>query len=305
MSPVHHATDAPLAVAVVASPACELLIGLYAQEGAAGEKWLHLLGIPFETGRHDVRELVDDVARMEPLELRRHLVGAYVPAWHALVGERTLRAAARGDADARSRLLEHPRYYAGNARAALADLLPLSPAQTKRRLLDALRAAPPPATEAIERDAVRKRALGLAAEDLIDVAAGGYRYAREDEIDEVVLVPHLAARQWLLLCQHRRLRIICYPVVDEVEPELVAVGRALGDEKRVALLERLRAGDATLAELAETIGAAKSTTHHHLGLLRRAGLVALTGNARGYAYTLRAGGFAAAASAVRAFPGRS
>jgi DNA-binding IclR family transcriptional regulator len=64
-------------------------------------------------------------------------------------------------------------------------------------------------------------------------------------------------------------------------------------------------GDATLAELAETIGAAKSTTHHHLGLLRRAGLVALTGNARGYAYTLRAGGFAAAASAVRAFPGRS
>ena len=299
---VHHTTAPPLDVAVVASAACELLVGLYAAEGAAGEKWLHLLGVPFDTGRHGAAELVDDVAALEPVELRRHLVGAYVPAWQALVGERTLRAAARGDAAACERLLAHPRYYAGNARAALADLLPLSPAQTKRRLLAALRAAPAPETAVLEQDALRKRALGLAPEDLIDVAAGGYRYVREEEIDEVVLVPHLAARPTLLLCQHRRLRIICYPVVEDAEPALAAVGRALGDERRVALLERLREGDATLAELAEAIGAAKSTTHHHLGLLRRAGLIALTGNARGYAYTLRADGFAAAANAVRAFP---
>jgi DNA-binding transcriptional ArsR family regulator len=112
----------------------------------------------------------------------------------------------------------------------------------------------------------------------------------------VVLVPHVAARPWLLLCQHERTRIICYPLPedDDLERRAVALGRALADERRVGMLRRLVAGDASLDELAETTGAARSTAHHHLAQLRAAGLVTMHGNARAYRFALDRDGLAAA-----------
>jgi DNA-binding transcriptional ArsR family regulator len=107
-------------------------------------------------------------------------------------------------------------------------------------------------------------------------------------------VPHEAGRPWLLLCQHERTRIICYPLPEPraTEDRIVALGRALGDEKRVRMLTRLAAGDASLAELAETAEIAKSTAHHHLAQLRNAGLVEMRGNAQGYSFSLRPDGVA-------------
>ena len=55
-----------------------------------------------------------------------------------------------------------------------------------------------------------------------------------------------------------------------------------------------RQSQATFAELADEVGLARSTTHHHLAQLRAADLIALRGNARGYHYTLDRDGFAAA-----------
>jgi ArsR family transcriptional regulator, cadmium/lead-responsive transcriptional repressor len=77
-----------------------------------------------------------------------------------------------------------------------------------------------------------------------------------------------------------------------LEGRALLLGRALGDEGRIAMLRRLAAGDATLAELAEAAGLAKSTAHHHLAHLRAAGLVTMHGNARAYWFTLRAEGLA-------------
>jgi DNA-binding transcriptional ArsR family regulator len=294
--PVHDATDG-LVVEVAGNTAFELLIGLYAADGDAGERWLHLLGIPLDTGAADAASLVDAVEALDPLELRRHLVGVHVPAWRQLVGPDALEAAARGGTG----LLAHPRYYAGRAAAALTELLPLGAEETKTWILDRLRATPEPdvATQ-LASEVAQKRALKIAPEQLIDVAAGGYRYEREPELERVVLVPHFAARPWLLLCQHRTSRVICYPVADdETDAErLVAIGRALGDEKRVAILLRLRRGDATLQELADETGLARSTAHHHVAQLRRARLIALRGNAQGYAYTLDAEGIASAGQMV-------
>jgi DNA-binding IclR family transcriptional regulator len=56
------------------------------------------------------------------------------------------------------------------------------------------------------------------------------------------------------------------------------------------------AGEASLGELAEAAGLAKSTAHHHLAHLRAAGLVTLRGNAREYWYGLRAEGLREARS---------
>jgi DNA-binding transcriptional ArsR family regulator len=278
---------------------------------SAGETWLHLLGLALEHADLDAAGFVDRVASLPAAELRRHLIGVHVPAWQAVAGLATLERAAGGDARAAATLLANPRYYAGRARDALGTLLPLSARETKHRLVAALRLfaaeifVPHEAAVValLERDASAQRSLldTLPAEAAIAAMTGGYVYEPEPELHRVVLVPHLAARPWLLLCQHDDTRIICYSAPDtpqDPEADLVTralrVGRALGDERRLRMLRRLAAGEATLAELAEVSGVGKPTAHHHLGALRAAGLVTLRGNARGYWYSLRPQGAAEA-----------
>ena len=309
---VHDAMPAAqrLRVEVAAGPAFETLIGLSAltsdgdlercspalrraleRVGArSSELWLHLLGLALERP-HD---LTGAVRQTSAEELRRHLVGVHVPAWRELVGSEALEASARGD----SALLDHPAYYAGEARDSLALVLPLAPTETKRRILAVLRSfehelLDPAVVAELERDAARKRRLKVAPEELIELACPGYRYEPEPELGTVVLVPQAAARPWLLLCQHGRKRIICYPLPEgeDLERRALALGRALADERRLRMLRRLAAGDATLAELAGTAETAKSTAHHHVAHLRAAGLVTMHGNARAYRFALRAEGF--------------
>lgn len=308
---VHDAMPAtqPLRVEVVAGAAFEVLIGLSAltRDGSlddcspqlraalgrvgtrSGELWLHLLGLALM--RPD--DIVGAVRDLDAVELRRHLVGIYVPAWRAVVGLDALEATAGGD----SQLLDHDRYYAGQARESLEQLLPITPAQTKRRVLEVLRRYEGEMFDQsvipeLERDAAAKRSLSVSPEDLIDVAAGGYRYEPEPELSTVVLIPHVAARPWLLLCQHETTRIICYPLAEKakLEQRTLLLGRALADAGRVRILRRLATGDASLGELAEEAKVAKSTAHHHLAHLRAAGLVTMHGNARAYWFTLRGEG---------------
>jgi DNA-binding transcriptional ArsR family regulator len=263
----------------------------------SGKLWLHLLGL----ADGEVGELVGRVEELSALELRRYLVGVYVPTWRDLAGAATLERAAAGDGNAIRKLLAHRRYYGGEARQALSLILPLPSAQTKRRVLAVLRRFGAEVFEPrgravlarLEREAKRVEALArsLSPQEVISAATGGYDYSREPEFARVVLVPHAAARPWLLLCQHADERIICYPLPARAKPSLdergVLLGRALGDEQRLTILRRLVAGDASLAELAESAGVAKSTAHHHLGVLRAANLVTLHGNARRYWYSLR------------------
>ena len=62
-------------------------------------------------------------------------------------------------------------------------------------------------------------------------------------------------------------------------PEAVADTRvdrlfhALSDEKRLRILERLRAGECCVCDLAESLGVRQSLLSFHLGTLRDAGLV--------------------------------
>ena len=334
-----------LVVEVEARPALELLVGLSAATSGgesleeswawpragwsaalaravqaagerSGEAWLHLLGLALELPASTAAGFVDALEEVDPLELRRHLVGVHVPAWVTLVGADALERAAAGDEDAIATLLEHPRYYAGRAREALPDLLQGSAEETKVRVLDGAaslrgRGLLPPGGRDHERrwsPAPRQLAAvpeALAPRELIVDVTRGYLYEPEPEFARVVLVPHVGSRPLLLLCQHRDARVICYPLAEEPrDPEAslaeraVAVGRALGDGRRVQILRRLALAEATLDELAEATGLAKSTTHHHLTQLRAAGLVALRGNARGYWYALRPEGLTDAQRAI-------
>jgi DNA-binding transcriptional ArsR family regulator len=331
---IHDASAAPgLAVDVRADPAFELLVGLSTLTAErppeqpswlparlaacsrelqraidevgpeAGEVWLHLLGLALEAPVSTAHAFVEAVAATEPRDLRRHLVGLWVPSWRFLAGEETLERAAAGERAAIETLLAHDRYYAGRARVSLERLLPLGAKETKSRLLAVLRRFHDevfaPSAEgvmaALAADAEAKRALSarIGPDALITAAARGFVYEREPEASRVVLAPHLAARPWLLLCQHRDARIICYPAAEpgeterDVQERALALGRALADEGRILILRRLATGAASLNEVTELTGLARSTAHHHLTQLRAAGLVVIRGNARAYRYALR------------------
>jgi DNA-binding transcriptional ArsR family regulator len=270
----------------------------------SGEVWLHLLGLATETAApRDAAGLLAHLEATDPLELRRQLLGADVPAWRRYVEPAVILAAAEGDQAAQARLLADPRYYGGSARKALAVLLPLDPAETRRRLLAVLGGWHQESFAAREGATVRELAedAGAAAElaasvppqRLIELVTGGFAYEPEAECPRVLLIPHLAARPWLLLCQHRDTRLICYPARPDADDRAATaegalrLGRALADGQRLRILDTLAAGPRDLDQLAGALGLARSTVHHHLALLRAAGLVGLAGNARRYRYGLR------------------
>lgn len=136
---------------------------------------------------------------------------------------------------------------------------------------------------AMERDAQarRRRAESATADELVEEATNGVKLSRHPGLEKVVLLPSYVFRPWVLLSEHEGVRIICYPVADEfVEqesaappPRLVKLFKALGDEGRLRMLRRLSAGPASLSDAAELLDVAKSTAHHHLAILRQAGLV--------------------------------
>src|ERR687895_2600850 len=222
--------DPPFTAEAQAAGAYELLIELSAlpRERASaptqaaldrvgdrsGEVWLHLLGLATETPEpRDAAALLAACEAADPLEVRRQLLGADVPAWRRLVAPEVIEAAAAGDRAAQGEVLAHPRYYGGAARQALAVLLPLGPEETRRRLLEALgrwheesfAAREPGLVELLAADAqaTTELAATMAPARLIELVCGGFAYEPEPECPRVLLVPHLAARPWLLLCQHR------------------------------------------------------------------------------------------------------
>jgi hypothetical protein len=105
----------------------------------SGEAWLHLVGLALELPASDARGFARRIERVPQDELRRHLVGLYVPAWVGMVGAETLERAALGDREAIDELLAHPGYYAGHARDALPQLLSVPARETKALIVAAVR----------------------------------------------------------------------------------------------------------------------------------------------------------------------
>jgi DNA-binding transcriptional ArsR family regulator len=261
-----------------------------------GEAWLNLLGVPLDAGApHTAEHLLQLVDALDPVELRRHLLGRYAWSWCTLAGIDDLEAAAEGDDSASARLLAHERYYGGHARASLGVLLALDPVETRDRIADAIAAGlgslvEPAAADHLRAAGERARStLGAdGARTAIERIASGYRYVPEPEAERVVLIPHLEPTLPLVLAQHRSSRLIAYLASQRTsEDRLLALGRALSDPKRMEILALVGRGTGRAADLVAATGLTRSTVHHHLAQLREAGLVALEGNARAYTYVPR------------------
>ena len=286
----------------------ELAAALAAVGDVEGETWLNLLGVPLDAGSPFTAErLLEAVESTDPVELRRHLLGRHAWSWCTLAGVDDIESAARGDAAAATRLLAHPRYYGGQAKASLTVLLALDPAETRSRIAAAIAAGAqslPAADATDELHAALETATALLEGRptlaAIEHLAGGYRYVPEPEAERVVLIPHLEPSLQLVLAQHRSSRLIAYLSAPDRsrEERLLAFGRALADPKRVEILALVGRGVGRAADLVDATGLTRSTVHHHLAQLRAAGLVALEGNARAYTYVPRREAAAKAAALV-------
>jgi DNA-binding transcriptional ArsR family regulator len=241
---------------------------------------------------------------LEPMQIYLYLLGYHLRHFRRATPPEVMRAAAGGDADARRRFLKTS--YPDDTRwqAALRRLLSLSPEEAKTETLEILHRwqAEVFSTHEAEvmpilaRDAEAKRALMQGGpprgnpESVIAAAASGFEYAPEPGIRRVLLIPSYAARPWVHALDRGDLKIFCYGVADESiaesgdtpPPRLVRLTRALGDERRLQVLKLLDGGRYALPEIAEHFGVAKTTMHHHLLILRSAGLIRVRSSDRTY-----------------------
>lgn len=286
----------------------ELVAALDGVGDTEGEVWLNLFGVALDAGPpYDAETLRLRLGSLDGRELRRHVLGRHAWSWCTLAGVEDIEAAAAGDGAAAERLLTHRRYYGGHARASLSVLLALDPPETRERILRAVAAAPEALLgdsaaadlEAAEQAAVAKLATSSAL-TAIERLATGYRYRPEPEAERVVLIPHLEPELPLVLAQHRSARLVVYHARRDRtgEERVLALGRALADPKRVEILALVGRGVGRASDLVEETGLSRSTVHHHLAQLREAGLVALEGNARAYAYVPQRAAAADAAALI-------
>jgi DNA-binding transcriptional ArsR family regulator len=167
---------------------------------------------------------------------------------------------------------------------------------------------------AIERDVAHRRARIDAGDDPATVvleATNGFALDDDPSVERVLMMPSFWLRPWIIVDQFVDLRtlVLSSPVGDsflalppeQPPPSLLKLSKALSDEGRLQLLRRMSCGPVSLSEATEHLGVTKPTAHHHLSILRQAGLVVMSGGGRSTRYTLRVDPADAAHDALAAY----
>ena len=276
-----------------------------------GELWLPLIGLARVSKKSSsMAGFIEHLKEMDPVELRSAIIGGACA--HSDLTREEAAAAAAGDEDALKRFVALKYVSAG-----LEDLVRAPARETKARIValltavnESLGASISESLRALRRDADEKATLARSvdAPKLVETATNGVTFTSQPHITGIVLVPSKIIRPWTVIVEHEGLRIFAYSVADEhllADPDappsyLVDLYKALGDERRLRMLSILNEGDAGLMEIAERVDLAKSTTHHHLRILRSAGLVRVTVG-ENKSYSLRREGVPEAARLLDAY----
>lgn len=258
------------------------------------DTFIHLVGLVHDTpAPRDVPAFIDHLRETDADEIRLHLVQFYARETRRMTPPSVIRAAIGGDADARREFLRtsYPEWETWTS--YLERVLDLDGEAFKADLVATLQEwyervwKPESITimPIIERDADAKRAQlrEMPIDRFITAATNGVEFAPRPGIDRVVMVPSFVNRPLVTYYEFGEALIIIYPVADEsvsadsdAPPlRLVRLSKALGDEKRLRILRALADGEKTLMELAEMFGVAKTTMHHHMIVLRSAGLISV------------------------------
>jgi DNA-binding transcriptional ArsR family regulator len=173
--------------------------------------------------------------------------------------------------------------------------------EVRRTCLTVLESLPVPVERAPVLSPVRERLRDVGPERLLDEVAPGLHYGPGVLDDVLLLTSALVAPIVVELAEPDRTVIVHPPLGESVR--LRDLGRALGDDTRMRILQLLKGDARTLPQLCELLGAPRTTLLHHLALLRGAGLVDLSVTAgEANVYRLRPGGFEQLARLATAFP---
>ncbi len=252
--------------------------------------WLGLIGPALELGDRRSAAALAQAVRDDPEATRRRLADAVCEHCHTPEERDLVAAAVAGDAAAMARvaagdgcptpvplqkLLRRP---AAEVAGVIADTL--------LGFVDDVFGDGEDVAPILKHDAEHKRALAMTMDpaQLVEIATNGVTFTMVPEVDRIVLIPSVILRPWVTITDHERTRVFCYSVAEEhLEADadtppawLVEVYKALGDERRLRILRILKDGPASLADITTRTSLAKSTVHHHLSVLRRAGLVRIT-----------------------------
>jgi DNA-binding transcriptional ArsR family regulator len=165
---------------------------------------------------------------------------------------------------------------------------------------------------AIERDVAHRRAQlegGTDPAEVVLEATNGFEIVDDPTLRRVVLLPSYWCRPWLVVGRLSDTEMLSSPVAEQFvplpseapPPSLVKLFKALGDEGRLKLLRRMGSGPVTLSDAVAELGVAKATAHHHLSILRQAGIVSLRDEGRRTLYALREEPPAAAQEALASY----
>jgi DNA-binding transcriptional ArsR family regulator len=153
----------------------------------------------------------------------------------------------------------------------------------------------------IARDAEAKERL-LAAEparDVLRISTNGVDFDPPAWVTDIVIVPTVALRPFLAPVEFGSTEIFLCSVADAAFDDdplapprrLVKLAAALGDELRLRILHTLADGELTATEIADRVGVERTSLHHHLGILRSAGLVTIRDDGvHGWRFARRAEG---------------
>jgi DNA-binding transcriptional ArsR family regulator len=259
-----------------------------------GDSYIHLMGLVWDTpAPRTIPAFLEHLRQTDAGEIQLHMVQFYSRDARRQTPPNVMRAALGGDPEAQAEFLRtsYPEYepWTEYLRALFAS----DPDASKAELIDVLEAwaervwKPESLTiqPIIDRDADAKRALvrELPLDRFITTATNGVEFEPRPGIERVVMIPSFVGRPLVSWAEVGETILISYPVADEsVTAEtdapplrLVRLSKALGDEKRLRILRVLSDGEKSLMELAEMFGVAKTTMHHHMIILRTAGLVSV------------------------------
>jgi DNA-binding transcriptional ArsR family regulator len=287
-------------VAEATERAGEALVGRIRAIGGT-DSFTHLGGLVHDTpAPRGVQDFLDHLRDTDPVEMLLHLVQFYAREIRRMTPAAVIRAAVSGDADARAEFLRTSYPEWPDWRDYLATILDVDPVELKQELIEILelwadRVWKPESLTImpiLERDAAAKRELQqtLPLDRFITTATNGVEFSPRPGIERVVLTPSFVNRPLVTYLEFGDTLLIAYPVADEsVTAEtdapplrLVRLSKALGDEKRLRILRALAEGEKGLMELADMFGVAKTTMHHHLIVLRSAGLISAVVGAKRY-----------------------
>ncbi len=270
---------------------------------------------------HDADQLLASLRTFPPDDLRYRLLGAAAPPNRAMVSPGAFDRAIAGDAGALAEVLG----AIGGTRAARATITRLVSAPTadtrddvvdlveawSRRVLPALLEE---AGVIIARDVDgrRRRLEAVEPRETVRQALNGVELHPGPWVEEVVLVPTVAMRPFVVPVDHESGVVYLCPVADDAfdaDPtapprRLVKVAAAMGDPLRLRILRVLGEEPLGATELAERLGVDRTSLHHHLGILRSAGLLAITDDGvGGWRYARLAGSVAETTDALAAYLG--